>query len=70
LQPTELQRRLVATYGDRYRLSSGYGTSPFSVGQLQCSGTFQARLGAGTIDFGLDPHRPSRPYLAVRANGP
>jgi hypothetical protein len=70
LQPTDLQRLLMRTYGSHYRLSSSYGTSPFLVGQLQCGGSFHAKIGSKAIDFGLNPNRPSRPYLAITASGP
>jgi len=70
LQPTELQRLLVRTYGRHYRLTSRYGSSPFLVGQLQCGGSFHAKIGTKAIDFGLNPSRPSRPYLVIRASGP
>lgn len=70
LQPTELQRLLVRTYGAHYRLSARYGSSPFLVGQLQCGGSFHAKIGSTAIDFGLNPSRPSRPYLVIRASGP
>ena len=64
LQPTELQQLVARNYGRRYRLYSGYGAS-----QLSCSGTFRDRTSAAGINFGLNPFRPSRPYLEIRANG-
>ena len=64
LQPTELQQLVARNYGRRYRLDSGYGAS-----QLSCSGTFRDRTSAAGINFGLNPFRPSRPYLEIRANG-
>jgi len=69
LQPTELQRAFARNYGWRYRLTSGYGSSTFLVGQLQCGGSFHAKIGPKAIDFGLNPNRPSRPYLVIRAAG-
>jgi hypothetical protein len=68
LQPSELQRVFARTYGGRYHLTVGYGSSPFSVGQLQCSGTFGSVAGAAGIDFGLNPYRPSRPFIDIRAS--
>lgn len=70
LQPTDFQRLFARSYESRYRLASGYGTSPFLVGQLQCGGSFHAKIGSKAIDFGLNPNRPSRPYLVIRASGP
>jgi hypothetical protein len=68
LQPTVLQKELQHAYGSRYRLSARYGNSPFSVGQEPCTGTFHATTGTAGIEFGLNPHRPSRPYLIIHAN--
>ena len=65
IQPSDLQQQLSRAYATQYRLDLPYGTAQ----QLQCSGTFRARAGAVGINFGLNPHRPSRPYLEIRANG-
>ena len=64
IQPGDLQQRFSRVYGTQYRLDLRYGS-----GQLQCSGTFRARTNAVGINFGLNPYRPSRPYLEIRANG-
>ncbi len=64
LQPTELEQLIRKIYGNQYRLYSGYGIS-----QTSCTGTFRDRTSAAGINFGLDPYRPSRPYLEIRANG-
>jgi hypothetical protein len=37
---------------------------------LQCGRSFHAKVGSKAIDFGLNPNRPSRPYLVIRASGP
>jgi hypothetical protein len=59
LQPEELQRRLRAAYGSRYRLRHGYGAVPV----FGCAAELASRNGRVKIAFGLMPHRPSRPYL-------
>ena len=69
LQPTELQQLIGKDYGSRYRLYSGYGYSGYGASQISCSGTFRDRTSAAGINFGLNPFRPSRPYLEIRANG-
>jgi hypothetical protein len=61
LQPAELQRRIAATYGGRYRLRYGYGSIP----EQGCAGLFHARGVRRQVGFGLDPRRPSRTWLTV-----
>jgi hypothetical protein len=63
LQPTKLQQLIQSTYGSRYRLSLGYGSN-----QLVCTGTFRERRSAAGFNFGVNPYRPSRPYLQISAN--
>ncbi|HZP72958.1 MAG TPA: hypothetical protein VFA97_06220 [Gaiellaceae bacterium] len=63
VQPATLQQQVERTYGSRYRLSESYGGA-----QLQCSGTFRVRGSAKGFTFGLNPYRPSRPYLDIQAN--
>ncbi|HEY3185647.1 MAG TPA: hypothetical protein VGJ77_22575 [Gaiellaceae bacterium] len=65
LQPAQLQRAIVSAYGGKYRLYLGYG----SDARLGCTGSFRDRGSRAGIGFGLNPHRPSRPYLSIRANG-
>ena len=62
-QPVALQARIEDAYGSRYRLTASYGGA-----QLTCTGVFQARTGAEGFSFGLDPHRPSRPFLEIVGN--
>jgi hypothetical protein len=64
LQPTELQQRIRRSYGTRYRLSLPYGDNQM----LACSGTFRARTDRAGFTFGLNPYRPSRPFLAIAAD--
>jgi hypothetical protein len=63
LQPTKLQQLVQSSYGSRYRLSLGYGSD-----QLACTGTFRERTSAAGFSFGLNPYRPSRPYLQISGN--
>jgi hypothetical protein len=63
LQPTRLQQLVQSSYGSRYRLSLGYGSN-----QLACTGTFRELTSAAGFSFGLNPYRPSRPYLQISAN--
>jgi hypothetical protein len=63
LQPARLQELLRATYGNRYRLYLGYGSN-----QLSCTGTFRERSSAAGFNFGLNPYRPSRPFLEIKGN--
>jgi hypothetical protein len=63
LQPEKLQQLVQTTYASRYRLALGYGSN-----QLACSGTFRERTSAAGFSFGLNPNRPSRPYVVISAN--
>jgi hypothetical protein len=65
IQPAELERAIESTYRTEYRLYLGYG----SDARLGCTGSFRDRGSRAGLAFGLDPHRPSRPYLVIRANG-
>jgi hypothetical protein len=65
MQPLELQRTVSMTYGDSYRLHRGYGSDPL----FGCTGGFLDRSSPAGVGFGLNPRRPSRPYLSIRANG-
>jgi hypothetical protein len=64
LQPSELQARVRSTYGSAYRLRLAYGSNPGAG----CTGTFVSSSGPRGFRFGLNPYRPSRPYLAIMAN--
>ena len=65
LQPPQLQRRFASAYGVDYRLRRGYGSDPLRG----CTGSFLDRSSRAGVSFGVDPRRPSRPYLAIRTNG-
>ena len=64
LDPARLQREIEQTYGSRYRTFLGYGSNP----QMGCIATLKSRDAASGISFGLNPYRPSRPYLTIRGN--
>ena len=64
-QPQELQRKISSTYGTSYRLHRAYGSDPL----VGCSGTFLDRSSPAGISLGVNPHRPSRPFLTIQANG-
>lgn len=63
LQPAKLQQVVEQAYRGSYRLAATYGGA-----QLQCTGTFRLRGSAKGFTFGVDPHRPSRPYISIQAN--
>jgi hypothetical protein len=65
MQPLQLQRVVTSTYGDTYRLYRGYGSDPL----VGCTGSFLDRSSPAGISFGVNPYRPSRPYLTIRTNG-
>jgi hypothetical protein len=64
-QPLQLQREIRATYGSVYRPFFAYGADP----RLGCIATFRDRASRAGISFGLNPYRPSRPYLTISTNG-
>ena len=64
-QPPELQQEIRATYGSVYRPFFAYGADP----RLGCIATFRDRASRAGISFGLNPFRPSRPYLMMSTNG-
>jgi hypothetical protein len=63
MQPTQLQQLVGSTLGNRYRRTLSYDNNQFT-----CTGSFQQRGGAAGFSFGIDPYRPSRPYLQIAAN--
>jgi hypothetical protein len=66
LPPAELERAIVRAYGARLRVFVSYGSNPslFSA----CTAVLKERGAPSGISFGLDPYRPSRPFLDIRAN--
>jgi hypothetical protein len=64
-QPAELQEQLQATYDSIYRPVFRYGSDP----RLGCTASFRDRASRAGISFGLNPYRPSRPYLTLSTNG-
>jgi len=65
MQPQQLQRAIDSTYGDAYRLYRSYGADPL----VGCGGSYLDRSSPAGISFGINPRRPSRPYLTIRSNG-
>jgi hypothetical protein len=67
MTPQALQTKIAHTYGRQYRIYLRYGSDP---GRFRgCTGTALDRRSPRGIAFGIDPYRPSRPYLTIRANG-
>ena len=64
-QPLQLQQQIRATYNSDYRPFFAYGADP----RLGCMATFRDRASRAGISFGLNPYRPSRPYLTMSTNG-
>jgi hypothetical protein len=64
MQPTELQRAITRTYGSTLHVFISYGTNP----GLGCTAVIKERNAASGISIGLNPYRPSRPHLDIRAN--
>jgi hypothetical protein len=59
LDPSTLQRQLKTTYGASAMVAYG------SVPQLGCTAELQFRSPKASIGLGIDPNRPSRPYLEI-----
>jgi hypothetical protein len=64
MQPSELERAIARTYGTMLRVFISYGSNP----QFGCTAVLKERNAPSGISIGLDPYRPSRPYLDIRAN--
>jgi hypothetical protein len=62
MQPSELERRIAAAYGNRYDLGVAYGSEP----GRGCTGIFQTARRNATITFGVNPYYGSpRPSLTL-----
>jgi hypothetical protein len=61
MQPPELDRRIAATYGHQYTLSTPYGSQP----ARGCLAVFETRDRAVQLSLSLDPRRPSRLSLVL-----
>ena len=64
VQPSDLQRAITRTYGGVYRLYLSYGSDP-SQG---CTAVLPRRNAPRGVSLGMNPYRPSRPYLTISAN--
>jgi len=63
-EPVALERTIKNSYGSRYEVVSSYGSAPM----LGCMATLRERTAPAGITFGINPYRPSRPFLQIRAN--
>jgi hypothetical protein len=61
LEPATLERRISSTYSSRYDLTVGYGAQP----SRGCIGVFRNERRTVELTLGIDPHRPSRPFLVL-----
>jgi hypothetical protein len=66
MPPAELQRAISRAYTASLRVFISYGSNPglFSA----CTAVMKERSAPSGISFGIDPYRPSRPFLDIRAN--
>ena len=62
--PAKLEQAIKRTYGATLRVFLSYGSNP----QFGCTAVLKERNAPSGISIGLNPYRPSRPYLTVRAN--
>jgi hypothetical protein len=56
-----LEQRIEQTYGATYTRRIGYGSQP----GLGCTAAISLRSSTGGLSIGVDPYRPSRPYLEL-----
>lgn len=61
VDPRVLEQRIERTYGATYARRIGYGAQP----GLGCTAAIGLRSSAGGLSIGVDPYRPSRPYLEL-----
>jgi hypothetical protein len=64
IDPRQLQNEIARTYGDTYRTFLSYGSDP----NFGCTATLPERGSPRGLDIGLNPYRPSRPYLTISNN--
>jgi hypothetical protein len=64
MQPAELEQAIKRTYGTTLRVFISYGSNP----GFGCTAVLKERNAPSGISIGLNPYRPSRPYLDIRAN--
>jgi hypothetical protein len=64
MDPLALQHAIARTYGATYRVFLSYGSNP----QIGCAAVLPGRGGPSGISLGLDPARPSQPYLVLSKN--
>jgi hypothetical protein len=66
MPPAELEQAIKRTYGATLRVFISYGSNPNRL--FGCVAVMKQRDAASGISFGLNPYRPSRPFLYIRAN--
>ena len=64
MDPLALQRAIARTYGARYRVFLPYGSNP----QIGCAAILPRRDGPSGVSLGMNPLRPSQPYLVIGKN--
>jgi hypothetical protein len=64
IDPLALKHAITRIYADTYRVYLGYGSNP----SFGCTATLPRRDGPSGITIGLNPYRPSRPYLTIQNN--
>ena len=63
-RPAALERAITHSYSSALHVFISYGSNPASG----CTAVLKERSAPSGISFGLNPYRPSRPYLFIRAN--
>jgi hypothetical protein len=64
MQPATLEQAIKRTYGTTLHVFLSYGSNP----GLGCTAVLKELNAPSGISIGLNPYRPSRPYLIIRAN--
>ncbi len=64
MDPLVLQHAIERRYGSVYRLYMSYGSVP----SFGCNAILARRGRPSGLGLGLDPYRPSRPFLVIRKN--
>jgi hypothetical protein len=66
MSPTALQQAIKRTYGATLHTFISYGRSPDRFSG--CTAVMKENGRPSGISFGINPYRPSRPFLTIRAN--
>jgi hypothetical protein len=57
-----LEHKIATIYAAQYKPTLAYGSQPSRLG---CGGSFQTTDRSIQLSFGLNPNRPSRPFLVL-----